>query len=33
MPFGVGLVGCGNISDVYLTNANLFRDIRVVAMH
>jgi predicted dehydrogenase len=32
MPFGVGLVGCGNISDVYLTNANLFRDIRVVAV-
>src|SRR6266508_2230438 len=32
MTLGVGLVGCGNISDVYLINAGLFRDIRVVAV-
>jgi predicted dehydrogenase len=32
MALGIGLVGCGNISDVYLTNAALFRDIRVVAV-
>ncbi|SJZ68683.1 Gfo/Idh/MocA family protein [Consotaella salsifontis] len=27
----IGLVGCGNISDIYLTNAALFRDIDIVA--
>ena len=31
MSVGVGIVGCGNISEVYLVNAKLFRDIRVVA--
>ena len=31
MSFGVGVIGCGNISEVYLINAKLFRDIRVVA--
>ena len=31
MSFGVGVIGCGNISEVYLVNATLFRDIRVVA--
>ena len=31
MSVGVGIVGCGNISEVYLVNARLFRDIRVVA--
>jgi predicted dehydrogenase len=32
MPFGIGLVGCGNISDIYLINAALFRDIRFIAV-
>ena len=32
MSLGVGLIGCGNISDVYLINAKLFRDIRVAAV-
>jgi predicted dehydrogenase len=31
MSLKVGLVGCGNISDVYLLNAPTFRDIEVVA--
>jgi predicted dehydrogenase len=31
MSVGVGIVGCGNISEVYLVNAKLFRDIHVVA--
>jgi predicted dehydrogenase len=28
----VGLIGCGNISDVYLTNAKLFRDVDFAAV-
>lgn len=31
MSLRVGLIGCGNISDIYLTNAPLFRDIVFVA--
>jgi predicted dehydrogenase len=31
MSLGVGVVGCGNISEVYFVNAKLFRDIRFVA--
>jgi predicted dehydrogenase len=31
MSLRVGLIGCGNISDIYLTNAPLFRDIRFTA--
>jgi predicted dehydrogenase len=31
MSLRVGLVGCGNISDIYLGNASLFRDIRFTA--
>ncbi len=31
MTLRVGLVGCGNISDIYLTNAPRFRDIAIVA--
>jgi predicted dehydrogenase len=31
MSLRVGLVGCGNISDIYLTNAPLFPDIRFTA--
>src|SRR5208282_4869785 len=31
MGLRVGLIGCGNISDIYLTNARLFRDIRITA--
>jgi len=31
MPMRVGLIGCGNISDIYLINAPLFRDIRFTA--
>ena len=31
MALRVGLVGCGNISDIYLINAPLFRDIEFVA--
>ncbi len=27
----VGIIGCGNISDIYATNATIFRDIEVVA--
>jgi predicted dehydrogenase len=27
----IGLIGCGNISDIYLINAQLFRDIAFVA--
>ena len=27
MALKIGLVGCGNISDIYLSNAKLFRDI------
>jgi predicted dehydrogenase len=27
----VGIVGCGNISDIYATNSKLFRDIEIVA--
>jgi predicted dehydrogenase len=32
MKMRIGLVGCGNISDVYLTNARLFEDIKFVAV-
>src|SRR6516225_8168391 len=32
MKMRIGLVGCGNISDVYLTNAALFEDIEFVAV-
>ena len=32
MKMRIGLVGCGNISDVYLTNAPLFEDIEFVAV-
>ena len=28
MGLRVGLIGCGNISDIYLINASQFRDIR-----
>lgn len=31
MPLTVGVIGCGNICDVYVRNAKLFRDIEVVA--
>ena len=31
MPLAIGLVGCGNISDIYVTNAKLFRDLAMVA--
>ncbi|CAM5772598.1 oxidoreductase [Labrys miyagiensis] len=31
MPLRVGLIGCGNISDIYLINAGLFRDYDFVA--
>jgi predicted dehydrogenase len=31
MKLGVGVVGCGNISEIYLHNATLFRDFGVVA--
>jgi predicted dehydrogenase len=31
MVLRVGLIGCGNISDIYLINAALFRDIEFVA--
>ena len=31
MKLGVGVVGCGNISEIYLHNARLFRDFGVVA--
>ena len=31
MPLAIGLIGCGNISDIYLTNAKLFRDLAMVA--
>jgi predicted dehydrogenase len=27
----VGIIGCGNISDIYVRNANLFRDIEIIA--
>jgi predicted dehydrogenase len=30
--FGVGIVGCGNISDIYILNARLFRGIEIVAV-
>lgn len=32
MALKIGLVGCGNISDIYLTNARLFRDIEFAAV-
>jgi predicted dehydrogenase len=32
MKMRIGLVGCGNISDIYLTNAQLFEDIEFVAV-
>ena len=32
MKMRIGLVGCGNISDVYLTNAPLFEDIEFAAV-
>jgi predicted dehydrogenase len=31
VPLAIGLIGCGNISDIYLTNAKLFRDLAMVA--
>jgi len=31
VPLAIGPVGCGNISDIYLTNAKLFRDLAMVA--
>jgi predicted dehydrogenase len=31
MSLGVGVIGCGNISEVYFINAKRFRDIRIVA--
>jgi predicted dehydrogenase len=31
MTMRIGLIGCGNISDIYLLNARLFRDIEFVA--
>lgn len=31
MPLRVGVIGCGNIFDIYLTNAMLFRDVEYVA--
>jgi len=31
MTMRLGLIGCGNISDIYLINAPLFRDIKFVA--
>lgn len=31
MALRVGLIGCGNISDIYLTNAALFRDFDFIA--
>jgi predicted dehydrogenase len=30
-PLRIGLVGCGNISDIYLKNAPRFRDIAITA--
>ena len=27
----VGIIGCGNISDIYVRNAKLFKDIEIVA--
>jgi predicted dehydrogenase len=27
----VGIIGCGNISDIYVRNAKLFRDIEIIA--
>src|SRR5262249_15952446 len=30
MSLGVGIVGCGDISQIYLINAKRFRDIRIV---
>jgi predicted dehydrogenase len=30
MSLGVGIVGCGDISQIYLVNAKRFRDIRIV---
>lgn len=32
MAIRIGLIGCGNISDIYLTNAKLFRDIEFSAV-
>jgi len=32
MTMNVGLIGCGDISDIYLNNAKLFRDIKFVAV-
>src|SRR5215469_2243358 len=32
MTMKVGLIGCGNISDIYLSNAKLFRDIEFAAV-
>lgn len=31
MPLTVGVIGCGNICDVYVRNAKLFRDITITA--
>ncbi len=31
-PFGVGIIGAGNISDQYLTNLTQFPDVRVIAI-
>jgi len=30
-PIGVGIIGCGNISNIYFTNLNTFEGIKVVA--
>jgi predicted dehydrogenase len=32
MPLRIGLIGCGNISDIYLTNAAAFRDFEFFAV-
>jgi predicted dehydrogenase len=31
MYLRVGLIGCGNISDIYLTNAPLFKNLKYIA--
>ena len=31
VPLALSLVGCGNISDIYVTKAKLFRDLAMVA--
>ena len=27
----VGIIGCGNISDIYVRNAKLFNDVEIIA--